>query len=238
MAKQEKITPQQALESIYGLMKLLEVEQLNKLLTAVGKIPEKINVNATLAERDRNLFKEVRDQYEAANRRFAEFCKLVSSKKAWFLYLFLTTALSAGITFLIAKDSAKEWAHRALVAAEEAHMESPAEEYSKAFVEMRDGIKARKDCKARIKGMESEAERIKDIENILADYTEEELEVRKYKISIKAEQMARLICYHPSTDQMINYRIHTTTEGVVTKVEVEKMVKGKSVWVELKLLEK
>ena len=27
MAKQEKITPQQALESIYGFMKLLEVEQ-------------------------------------------------------------------------------------------------------------------------------------------------------------------------------------------------------------------
>ena len=104
MAKQEKITPQQALESIYGLMKLLEVEQLNKLLTAVGKIPEKINVNATLAERDRNLFKEVRDQYEAANRRFAEFCKLVSSKKAWFLYLFLTTSLSAGTTFLIAEE--------------------------------------------------------------------------------------------------------------------------------------
>ena len=115
-------------------------------------------------------------------------------------------------------------------------MENPLDEYSKAFVDMRSSWKARKDCKDRIKGMESEADRIKDIENILADYTEEELEVRKYKISIKAEQMARLVCYHPSTDQMVNYRIHTTTEGIVTKVEVEKKVKGKSVWVELKEL--
>ena len=54
----------------------------------------------------------------------------------------------------------------------------------------------------------------------------------------KAEQMARLVCYHPSTDQMVNYRIHTTTEGIVTKVEVEKKVKGKSVWVELKQVSK
>ena len=42
-------------------------------------------------------------------------------------------------------DAAAEWAHRAFVAADEAHMNSPAEEYSKAFVEMRGGIKARKD---------------------------------------------------------------------------------------------
>ena len=132
------------------------------------------------------------------------------------------------------KDSAAEWAHRALIAAEESHMENPLDEYSKAFVEMREGWKSRKDCKDRIKGMESEADRIKDIEKILADYTEEELEVRKYKISIKAEQMARLVCYHPSTDQMVNYRIHTTPDGIVTKVEVENKFKGKNVWMELK----
>ena len=86
---------------------------------------------------------------------------------------------------------------------------------------MRGGIKSRKDCKDRIEGMES-------------DYTEEELEVRKHKVNIKDEQLARLVCYHPSTDQMINYRIHTTAEGIVTKVEMEKKIKGKKVWVELK----
>ena len=42
--------------------------------------------------------------------------------------------------------------------------------------------------------------------------------------------------YHPSTDQMANYRMHTTPDGIVTKVEVEKKVKGKNVWVELEQL--
>ena len=62
---------------------------------------------------------------------------------------------------------------------------------------------------------------------------DEELEVRKHKVNIKDEQLARLVCYHPSTDQMINYRIYTTPEGIVTKVEMEKKLNGKKVWVEL-----
>ena len=105
-----------------------------------------------------------------------------------------------------------------------------------AVAQMRGSIKARKDCKDRIEGMESDAWYIKKLEGVMSDYTEEELEVRKHKVNIKDEQLARLVCYHPSTDQMINYRIHTTPEGIVTKVEVEKKVKGKNVWVELKEL--
>ena len=75
---------------------------------------------------------------------------------------------------------------------------------------------------------------IKKFEGVLSDYTEEELEVREHKVNIKDEQLARLVCYHPSTYQMVNYRIHTTPEGIVTKVEIEKNVKGKKVWVKLK----
>ena len=146
----------------------------------------------------------------------------------------MIAGLSVGTTILVMKDSAAEWAHRAFVAAEEAHMNSPAEEYSKAYAEMRGGWKARKDCKDRIEGMESDARYIKKLEGVLSDYTEEELEVRKHKVNIKDEQMARLVCYHPSTEQMVNYRMHTTPDGIVTKVEVEKKVKGKNVWVELK----
>ena len=286
MAKKERISAQDVLETISGFMEVFDVEKLQKLdqldnlssmttsrssmekrLTAVEQklsevvkpddfeqklkerddkfnkaikaVPTEVQVKnepVCLAQKDRDSLDELNFQIEKHNKRFSQFCRVISYKKIWFLFLFLITSLSVGTTFLIMKDSAAEWAHRALVAAEESHMENPLDEYSKAFVEMRGGIKARKDCKDRIEGMESEADRIKDIENILADYTEEELEVRKYKISIKAEQMARLVCYHPSTDQMVNYRIHTTTEGIVTKVEVEKKVKGKSVWVELKEL--
>ena len=286
MAKKERISAQDVLETISGFMEVFDVEKLQKLdqldnlssmktsqssmekrLTAVEQklsevvkpgdfeqklkerddkfnkaikaVPTEVQVKnepVCLAQKDRDSLNELTFQLEKRNKRFSEFCRVISYKKIWFLFLFLITSLSVGTTFLIMNDSAAEWAHRALVAAEESHMENPLDEYSKAFVEMRSGWKSRKDCKDRIKGMESEADRIKDIEKILADYTEEELEVRKYKISIKAEQMARLVCYHPSTDQIVNYRIHTTTEGIVTKVEVEKKVKGKNVWVELKEL--
>ena len=72
--------------------------------------------------------------------------------------------------------------------------------------------------------MNCRARYIKKLEGVLSDYTEEELEVRKHKVNIKDEQMARLVCYHPSTEQMVNYRMHTTPDGIVTKVEVEKKV--------------
>ena len=286
MAKKERISAQDVLETISGFMEVFDMEKLQKLdlldnlssmtasqssmekrLTAVEQklsevvkpddfeqklkkrddafnkaiktVPTEVHIKnepVSLAQKDRDALDELTFQLEKRNKRFSEFCRVISDKKIWFLFLFLITSLSVGTTFLIMKDSAAEWAHRALVAAEESHMENPLDEYSKAFVEMREGWKSRKECKDRIKGMESEADRIKDIEDILADYTEEELEVRKHKISIKAEQMARLVCYHPSTDQMVNYRIHTTPDGIVTKVEMEKKIKGKSVWVELKRL--
>lgn len=284
MAKKERISAQDVLETISGFMEVFDVEKLQKLdlldnlssmktsqsamerrLTAVEQklsevvkpddfeqklkerddkfnkaiktVPTEVQVKnepVYLAQKDRDSLDVLNFQLEKRNKRFSQFCRVISYKKIWFLFLFLMTSLSVGTTILIMKDSAAEWAHRALVAAEESHMENPLDEYSKAFVEMREGWKSRKDCKDRIKGMESEADRIKDIEKILADYTEEELEVRKYKISIKAEQMARLVCYHPSTDQMVNYRIHTTPDGIVTKVEVENKFKGKNVWMELK----
>ena len=59
------------------------------------------------------------------------------------------------------------------------------------------------------------------------------MEVHEYKIRIKDEQRVLLVCYYPSANQKVNYRMHTTPDGIVTKVEVEKKVKGKNVWVEL-----
>ena len=285
MAKKERISAQDVLETISGFMEVFDVEKLQKLdqldnlssmttsqssmekrLTAVEQklsevvkpddfeqklkerddkfnkaikaVPTEVQVKnepVCLAQKDRDSLDELNTQLEKRNKRFSEFCRVISDKKIWFLFLFLMTSLSVGTTFLIMKDSAAEWAHRAFVAAEEAHMKSPAEEYSKAYAEMRGGWKSRKDCKDRIKGKESEAGKVRNLENIIYDYTGEEVEVREYKINIKKEQMACLVCYHPSTDQKVNYRIHTTPEGRVTKVEMEKKAKGKNVWVELKL---
>ena len=288
MAKKERISAQEVLETFSGFMELLDEEKLKKLdklddlssiksnqerlekkITsmeqrmsdyvkpedfeqklkrrdeafnkAIKGVPTEIivkNEPVTLDQKDRDTLNELNYQLDKRNQRFSKFCRIISDKKIWFLYIFLTASLSVGTTILIMKNSPHVWAHRVLVAAEESHMENPLDEYSKAFAQMRGGIKARKDCKDRIEGMESDARYIKKLEGVLSDYTEEELEVREHKVNIKDEQLARLVCYHPSTDQMINYRIHTTPEGIVTKVEVEKKVKGKNVWVELKLLEK
>ena len=285
MAKKERISAKDVLETISGFMEVFDVDKLQKLdqldnlssmatsqsamekrLTAVEQklsdvvkpcdfedklkkrddafnkaiktVPTEVHVKnepVSLAQKDRDSLDELHFQLKKSNQRFAVFSQIISSKKIWILSLFMIAGLSVGTTILVMKDSAAEWAHRAFVAAEEAHMKSPAEEYSKAYAEMRGGWKSRKDCKDRIKGMESEAGKVRNLENIIYDYTGEEVEVREYKINIKKEQMARLVCYHPSTDQMFNYRIHTTPEGRVTKVEMEKKAKGKNVWVELKL---
>ena len=288
MAKKERISAQEVLETFSGFMELLDEEKLKKLdklddlssiksnqerlekkITsmeqrmsdyvkpedfeqklkrrdeafnkAIKGVPTEITVKnepVTLDQKDRDTLNELNSQLDKRNQRFSKFCRIISDKKIWFLYIFLTASLSVGTTILIMKNSPHVWAHRVLVAAEESHMENPLDEYSKAFAQMRGGIKARKDCKDRIEGMESDARYIKKLEGVLSDYTEEELEVREHKVNIKDEQLARLVCYHPSTEQMVNYRMHTTPDGIVTKVEVEKKVKGKNVWVELKLLEK
>ena len=288
MAKKERISAQDVLETISGFIEVFDVEKLKKLdkldaldelatiktkeeelekkITtveqklsevvkpgdfeeklkkrddafnkAIKNVPTEVHVKnepVCLAQKDRDALDELHFQLKKSNKRFAVFSQIISSKKMWILSLFMIAGLSVGTTILVMKDSAAEWAHRAFVAAEEAHMKSPAEEYSKAYAEMRGGWKTRKDCKDRIEGMESDARYIKKLEGVLSDYTEEELEVRKHKVNIQDEQMARIVCYHPSTEQMVNYRMHTTPDGIVTKVEMEKKVKGKNVWVELKL---
>ena len=200
MAKKERISAQDVLETISGFIEVFDVEKLKKLdkldaldelatiktnqeelekkfttveqklsevvkpgdfeeklkkrddafNKAIKTVPTEVHIKndpVSLAQKDRDALDELTFQLEKRNKRFSEFCRVISYKKIWFLFLFLITSLSVGTTFLIMKDSAAEWAHRALVAAEESHMENPLDEYSKAFVEMRSGWKPRKDCK-------------------------------------------------------------------------------------------
>ena len=103
------------------------------------------------------------------------FCQIISDKKIWFFYFFLTVVMSIEGTVLVMKNSEQVWAHRALVAAEKIHNEDPSAEYFKAFIDMRSNRKVRKAYKEYIVGMESEAEYIERLEGILSQYTEEEL---------------------------------------------------------------
>ena len=217
-----------------------KVEKYDKKLTEASTVIKRgVDVRvapAKLSGEDVQMLEDLKSKFETWNRRWSTLCKAIAStgKIKVIATGFVSALITAAFLLLVYENSPHVWAHRALVAAEESHMENPLDEYSKAFAQMRGGIKSRKDCKDRIEGMESDAWYIKKLEGVLSDYTEEELEVRKHKVNIKDEQLARLVCYHHSTDQMINYRMHTTPEGIVTKVEIEKKVKGKKVWVELK----
>ena len=217
-----------------------QTERYNTRLTTAAAVIEKgvhVRVDpAKLSGEDVQLLNGLNEKFEVWNRRWSTLCKAIAStgKIKVVATGFVSAVITAAFLLLAYENSPHVWAHRALVAAEESHMENPLDEYSKAFAQMRGGIKSRKDCKDRIEGMESDAWYIKKLEGVLSDYTEEELEVRKHKVNIKDEQLARLVCYHPSTDQMINYRIHTNSEGVVIKVEKEKKTKPKVVWEELK----
>ena len=287
MAKTEKITAQEVLETLSGFMELLDEEKLKKLdklddlssiktnqerlekkITsmeqkmsdyvkpedfeqklkrrdeafnkAIKGVPTEITVKCepvTLAQKDRDTLNELNSQLDKRNHRFSKFCRIISDKKIWFFYFFLTAAMSVEGTVLVMKDSAQAWAHRAMVAAEKTHNEDPSAEYSKAFIDMQGNRENRKATKKRIEGMEYEAKYIKGLERILSNYTEEEVEVREYKYRIKSERMLYLVCYHPSSAQKVNYRLHTTQEGDVTKVERETKTKSKVVWEELKHLD-
>ena len=220
----------------------LRIEKYDKELEqAVKTISKGVDVRvspAVLSETHVGMLDQIKTNLEARNKRWSTLCRAIASTgKVKVVFTAVISALITAAFMLLAyENSPHVWAHRALVAAEESHLEDPAGEYSKAFVEMQGRRKERKACKERIEGMEYEAKYIRRLEGILSGYTEEELEVRKYIVNIKDEQLVLLVCYHHSTDQMINYRMHTTPEGIVTKVEIEKKVKGKKVWEELKQL--
>lgn len=220
--------------------KLLVENYNQKLDTALVVIQRGIDVRLgpiKLSETHHNALDDINTNLKIKNQRWSSLCKAIAStgKIKVIATAFVSALITAAFLLLAYENSPHIWAHRALLAAEESHMESPLDEYSKAFVEMRSGIKARKDCKDRIVGMESKANKIKTLEDVLSDYIDEVVEVREYKVNLKADPIVDLICYHPSSNQKVNYRIHSTSEGKVTKVEMEKKVKKGSVrWTELK----
>jgi hypothetical protein len=220
--------------------KLLVENYNQKLDTALVVIQRGVDVRLgpiKLSETHYNALDDINTNLKIKNQRWSSLCKAIAStgKIKVIATAFVSALITAAFLLLAYENSPHVWAHRALVAAEESHMEKPLDEYAKAFVEMSGGIKARKDCKDRIVGMESKANKIKTLEDVLSDYTEEVVEVREYKVNLKADPIVDLICNHPSSNQKVNYRIHSTPEGKVTKVEIEKKVKKGSVrWTELK----
>ena len=212
-----------------------------KLSEATAVIKKGVDVRidpAKLSEGHVQLLTNLNEKFEAWNKRWSTLCKAVASTgKMKVVFTAVVSALITAAFMLLAyENSPHVWAHRALVAAEESHLEDPAGEYSKAFVEMQGRRKERKACKERIEGMEYEAKYIRRLEGILSGYTDEEPEVLEYKVNIRDEQKVHLVCRHPLSGQKVRYRMHTDPEGIVIKVEREDKTKSKEVWEELEYL--
>ena len=217
-----------------------KVETYDKKLaeaTAVINNGVDVRVNpAKLSGEDVQMLEDLRSKLDRWNQRWENLWKAIANTGKIKIYLtgILSSALSVCITLLICYDSSYIWAHRAFIASEAKYDDNPGEEYSKTFIDMKGGKADRKRAKEHVEGLESDAEYIEFHEQILSNYIDEEFELRESKVRIKDEQMIWVICYHPSTDKMINYRVHTAPDGLILKVEQELTKQSKRVgWKEL-----
>ena len=121
-----------------------------RLADAAAVIEKGVSVRvdpAKLSGEHVKMLEDLKTMLDSWNKRWEKICKAIASTSKIKVYLtaIMSSALSALITLMVCYNSSYIWAHRALVAAEESHMENPLDEYSKAFVEMREGWKSRKD---------------------------------------------------------------------------------------------
>jgi len=274
MAKKERISAQEVLETFSGFMELLDEEKLKKLdklddlssiktkqerlekkITsmeqkmsdyvkpedfeqklkrrddafnkAIKGVPTEITVKnepVTLDQKDRETLDEFNSQLEKRNQRFSKFCRIISDKKIWFLYIFLTAALSAGTTFLVMKDSTKEWAHRALVAAIDMNHQNPIGQYLTCRAEM---SKDRKGYKSTVMAMEYDAKKILYLETILADYIDGEFCIEQYQSQQTEHLVYAAVCRFAGSNDIQVYNIHMEDSKVIEVTRRYKNTKNK-----------
>ena len=264
MAKQEKITPQQAVEAVLGLVNMIDTSKLAKLSKldeiaslkaqlaeleskivqqgakisefikpddfeqkakerddafsdAIKKVPTKIDVKiepVALKQEHVDMLDTIKGLYDSISKRHSVYYYLLSSKKMWFLYLFITALLSVGTTFLVMNTSSKEWAHRALVAAIDMNHQDPIAQYLTCRAEM---PKDRKGYKAKVKAMEYNAKKILYLESILAGYIDGEFCIEQYH-SQKTERLVyAALCRFSGSKGLEVYNIHMK-DGKVAEV--------------------
>ena len=112
----------------------LRIEKYDKELEqAVKTINKGVDVRvspAVLSETHVGMLDQIKTNLEARNKRWSTLCKAIASIGK--VKVVFTAAISALITaafmLLAYENSPHVWAHRALVAAEESHIEDPAGE--------------------------------------------------------------------------------------------------------------
>ena len=217
-----------------------QTDKFNTRLADAAAVIEKgvqVSVDpAKLSEEDIKMLEDLRNRFDHWNLRWDKIWKAIANTSKIKVYLtgIMSSALSVLITLLVCYDSSYVWAHRAFIAAEAKYDENPGAEYSKTYIDMKGTKEDRKRAIEHVEGLESEADYVEFHEKILSNYIDEEFELREYKVRIKDEQMIWVICYHPSTDKMINYRVHTAPDGLILKVEQELTKQSKRIgWKEL-----
>jgi len=220
-----------------------QTERYNTRLATAASIIEKgvtVRVDpAKLSYEDRMMLEDIRAKLDRRNKRWETIWKAIAntSKIKVYLTAIMSSALSILITLLVCYDSRYIWAHRAFIASEAKHDDYPDTEYSKTFIDMKGNKEARKRAKKHVKGLESDADYVAELENIMSGYIAEEFEIRKHDVRIKDKQRALILCYHPSTNSWIHYLVRTTEEGTITKVEQELTKDSKRVgWKEIQPL--
>ncbi|MBO5108083.1 MAG: hypothetical protein J6B97_06590 [Bacteroidales bacterium] len=274
MAKQEKITPQQAVEAVLGLVNMIDTGKLAKLSKldevdglktkledleskiseqnktisefikpedfeqkikkrddafsdAIKKVPTKIEVKTepvTLKQDHMDILDNIKALYDNISKRHSVYCYLLGSKKMWFLYLFITAALSVGTTFLIMNTSSKEWAHRALIAAIDMNHQDPIGQYLTCRTEM---PKDRKGYKAKVKAMEYDAKKILYLEDILADYIDGEFCIEQYHLQQTEHLVYATFCRFAGSKDIQVYNIHMKDGKVIEVTRRYKNIKKK-----------
>lgn len=262
MAKQEKITPQQAVEAVLGLVNMIDTGKLAKLSKldeidgiktklaelesrivqqgekisefikpddfeqkvkerdnafsdAIKKVPTKIEVKTepvALNQEHVDILDTIKALYDNISKRHSVYYSLLSSKKMWFLYLFITALLSVGTTFLVMNTSSKEWAHRALVAAIDMNHQDPIAQYLTCRAEM---PKDSKGYKAKVKAMEYDAKKILDLESILGDYIDGEFCVEQYHSQQTELLVYAAVCHFAGSKDFEVYNIYMKDGKVV-----------------------
>lgn len=220
-------------EDVNDVIVLLN-QYIEKLDDATDVIKKGVTVRTMpvhLSEEHVNLLDDVKSSYDIHNQRWGRFCKAVANTGK--LRVYLTALISVLLTFVIMmfvfSESHYVWAHRALVAAEQAHLEDPVAEYSKCFVGMQEDWRQYRQI---VKGMEANAKHIMSTESILSKYIDEPFEVRGCEEHVHGGPVL-VNCRLTSNDTQVMYRMHLDANRIVVKVEREVKKKKTTEWVEI-----
>ena len=220
-------------EDVNDVIVLLN-QYIEKLDDATDVIKKGVTIRTLpvhLSEEHVILLNEIKSGYDIRNQRWERLCKAVASTRKLKVYLIaiISVLLTIGVMLLAFRESHYVWAHRALVAAEQAHLENPVAEYSKCFIGMQEDWRQYRQI---VKGMEANAKLIMSTESILSEYIEEPFEVRGCEEHVHGGPVL-VNCRFTSNDTQVVYRMHLDANRIVVKVEREVKKKKTTEWVEI-----